>query len=72
MLSCETETFENDGKQISISVLIKIGKANHKKMILGSGGKNLKRIIRNASTNLENLLGLPVELKIFIKLEKKK
>lgn len=72
MLSCETEVFDNDGKQVSISVLVKINKENHKKMILGSGGKNLKRIIRNASKNLENLLGLPVNLRIFVKLEKKK
>ena len=72
MLSCETEMFENNGQCITISVLVNIGKENHKKMILGTGGKNLKRIIRNASVNLENLLGLPVKLKIYIKLEKKR
>ena len=72
MLSCETELFDNDGQRVLISVLVKIGKENHKKMILGEGGKNLKRIIRNASRNLESLLGLPVKLNIYIKLEHKK
>ena len=72
MLSCETEIFEEKEDEIFCSVIVKIGKENHKKMILGAGGSNLKKIVRNASVNLEKLLGKKVKLKVFIKLEKKK
>ena len=72
MLSCETEFFEENEDEVLISVVVKIGKENHKKMILGNGGRNIKKIIKNASTNLERLLLKRVHLKIFIKLDNKK
>ena len=72
MLSCETDFFEIKDDKISISVVVKICKENHKKMILGSCGRNLKRIIYNASLNLEKLFGKKVDLKIFVKVDKKK
>lgn len=71
MLSCETEFFEENEHDISVSVVVKISKASHKKMILGANGHNLKKIIHKASLNLEKLLGKSVNLKIFVKLEKK-
>lgn len=71
MLSCETEMFKETADGIEISVLVKVGKSNHKKMILGHSGNNLKRIIRNASRNLEELFQKPVRLKIFVRNEKK-
>ena len=71
MLSCETEMFKETADSIEISVLVKVGKSNHKKMILGHSGSNLKRIIRNASRNLEELFQKPVRLKIFVRNEKK-
>ena len=70
MLSCETDFFEEDENEISISVVIKIGKENHKKMILGAGGSNLKKIIHNSSVNLEKIFGKHVKLKIFVKMVK--
>ena len=72
MLSCETEFFEENEDEVLISVVVKIGKENHKKMILGNCGRNIKKIIKNASTNLERLLLKRVHLKIFIKLDNKK
>ncbi len=68
MLSCETEFFEDNEKDVAISVVVKVGKPNHKKIILGSNGCNLKKIIRKASLNLEKLLDKSVNLKLFIKL----
>ena len=70
MLSCETDFFEDCENEINISVVVRIGKENHKKMIIGKDGRNLKRIIKNASVNIENLLGKKVNLKIFIKKQK--
>ena len=67
MLSCETEFYNDNGKDISISVVVKTGKQNHKKIILGSRGCNLKKIIHKASLNIEKLLGKNVFLKIYIK-----
>lgn len=72
MLECETEFYEDNGKEVNISVVVKIGKSNHKKMIIGKDGRNLKKIIHNTSVNLENLLGKKVALKIFIKFVEKK
>ena len=72
MLSCETELFKENEDCVEISVVVKIGKQNHKKMIIGEGGKNLKKIIRKASVNLEKLIGKRVSLKIFIKLQERK
>lgn len=67
MLSCETDFFEDNGENITVSVVVKVGKSNHKKIILGVNGCNLKKIIRKASMNLEELLKKKVNLKIFVK-----
>ena len=53
------------------NLVVKVGKDNHKKIILGKNGSNLKKIIKNASKNLENILNNKVSLKIFVKLENK-
>ena len=71
MLSCETEMFNTNGGINNISVVVKVGKDNHKKIILGKNGDNLKKIIKNASKNLESILNNKVQLKIFIKIENK-
>ena len=71
MLSCETELFQQNEDCIEISVLVKVGKENHKKIILGKNGNNLRKIIKKASINLEGILGRQVKLKIFIKYDKK-
>lgn len=72
MSACETEIFEESENDIFVSVVVKIGKQNHKKIILGKNGNNLKRIIRDASINLEKLLCKKIQLKIFIKKNDKK
>ena len=71
MLSCETEFFQETDNEIMISVIVKINKENHKKMILGANGNNLKKIIRKTAINLEKLLDKKVKLNIFVKLNKK-
>ena len=70
MLSCETEFFNQTQEGIECSVLVKVGKENHKKMIIGANGRNIKQIIKKASLNLEELLQQPIKLKIFIRVEK--
>jgi len=71
MLSCETDFFQNNDESMFISVVVSIKKENHKKIILGSNGDKLKKIIHNASVELERLFGKHVELKIFVKLDKR-
>ena len=71
MLSCETEMFTTENGINNISVVVKVGKDNHKKIILGKNGSNLRKIIKNASKNLEVILNGKVSLKIFIKVENK-
>ncbi len=71
MSICETESFEENDSEILASVVIIIKKQNHKKIILGKNGDNLRRIIRVASINLEKLFGKRVRLKLFVKYDKK-
>ncbi len=71
-LFCETENFSYDKDVANISVVVYVGKQNHKKIILGKNGSNIKRIIRFASSNLEELIGCNVALKIFIKVDEKR
>lgn len=72
MLSCETELFNQTSDGIEISVLVNVGKENHKKIILGKNGENIKKIIKRASQNIENILQQKVQLKLFVKTNKKK
>jgi GTP-binding protein Era len=52
-------------------VIVFATKANHKKIILGKNGSMIKKIIANAATKLEEILGKKVQLKIFIKIDDK-
>ena len=71
MLSCETELFNSTADGLEISVLVNVGKENHKKIILGKSGENIKKIIKRASINIENLLQQLVKLKLFVRVNKK-
>ena len=71
MLSCETELFNSTADGVEISVLVNVGKENHKKIILGKEGENIKKIIKRASINIENLLQQKVKLKLFVRVNKK-
>lgn len=71
MLYCETEKYEIINGMANISILVIVGKENHKKIILGKNGSNIKKIIKNASKSIENLIQMPVKLKLFVKLNKK-
>lgn len=70
MLSCETEMFANENNIVNISIVVNVDKENHKKIILGKKGENLKKIIFNASKNIEQLIQQKVNLKIFVKKNK--
>ena len=72
MLSCETELFNQTTDGVEISVLVNVGKENHKKIILGKNGENIKKIIRRASKNIENILQQKVKLRIFVRIDKRK
>lgn len=67
MLTCETEIFNESADFVEISVVVNVGKENHKKILLGKNGSNLRKIIHRASVNIENLIGKPVKLKIFVR-----
>ena len=72
MLYCETESYDIINGIANISILIVVGKENHKKIILGKNGSNIKKVIKYASKNIENLINMPVKLKLFVKLNKVK
>lgn len=66
---CETEIFRKNSDHIEISVIVLIVRDSIKQILIGKSGANLKKIIWEASLELEKLLGRKVKLKIFIKID---
>jgi len=71
-LTVETEDWENfeDGS-IKISQVIYVARPGHKAIILGKGGSMIKAVGEAARIELENMLGVRVHLKLFVKLREK-
>jgi len=63
------EKFETEGKLRRIHVVIIVGKASHKPMIIGKGGEKLKLIGTEARRDMEKLFGGKVFLQIWVKVK---
>ncbi len=64
------KTREKNGSEIiDISAVIICEKDSHKGMIIGKGGERLKEIGTLARTDMEDLLGAKVALKLFVKVK---
>lgn len=62
--------FEEKGNLIKIDVEIVCEREQHKGIIIGKGGTNLKKVGENARKYAENLLGTKCALKLFVKVDK--
>jgi GTP-binding protein Era len=67
----DIEQWEEDREKnlTRIHAVIYVGKASHKGMVIGQGGKNLKQVGENARKEMEALLGTRVYLELWVKLK---
>ena len=67
-LMVETEEWEDfDNGSIKISQLITIARDQHKGIVLGKGGQQVKQIGEMARKELEEILETRVHLKLFVR-----
>jgi GTP-binding protein Era len=66
-LTAQVETFSEEGKIAKINIAIIVERENHKGMVIGAGGKMIKRIGTEARRDLEKWLGKQVHLELFVK-----
>lgn len=69
-LTVETENWEDfDNGSIKINQIIYIARESHKPIILGKGGQTIKKIGELARTELEEMFGTRIHLKLFVKVK---
>lgn len=66
----EIEQWEEDGKLTRIGALVWVARNNHKAMVIGKGGQNLKAIGKAARLELKELLGGKVHLEMWVKVRR--
>jgi GTP-binding protein Era len=66
-LTTHVETFEEQDKLAKIHMAIIVERENHKGMVIGAGGRMIKRIGTLARQDLEKWLGKKVHLELFVK-----
>lgn len=64
------EEFKEGEGLISISAAINVERDSQKGMVIGRGGRMLKRIGTEARSEIESLLGVKVFLKLFVRVQK--
>lgn len=63
----EIEQWEEDDNLITISAVIYVARSNHKAMVIGKGGQNLKSIGKSSRMELKELTGKKVHLELWVK-----
>jgi len=69
-VAVEIEEWEEDPKLTRIGGLIWIARDNHKSMVIGKGGQNLKQVGQEARLELKELLGCKVHLEMWVKVRR--
>ena len=65
----EIEEFREDGELLRISAAILVERDGQKKMVIGAGGKSVKKIGSEARIDMERLFDSKVFLKLFVKVK---
>ncbi len=66
-VTCVTTKYQEKSNIITINIDIIVSRASLKKIIIGKGGKMLKEIGSRARVDLENTLGKPIYLELYVK-----
>ncbi len=64
------DSFREETRKIVIDATIHVEKNSQKGIIIGKGGAMLKKIGRSARLDLQELLGVPVTLQLWVKVQK--
>lgn len=70
-LTVVPELWEEKKHAVAIKQAIIVSRENHKKMIIGNKGENLKRVGETVRKELEHMLGKKVHLTLFVKVDAK-
>lgn len=70
-IAIDTEKWEEDDKNLTINQIIYVGQDSQKKIVLGKGGSQIKKIGSESREELSELLGKRVSLFLFVKVNKK-
>lgn len=65
----DIEVFEETKKGFHIEAVILVGTNSHKPIVIGKGGDKMKRMGIAARKGLEELLGQPVDLRLWVKVD---
>ena len=65
----EIENIEQNDDDVFISAKIAVPRESHKKIIIGSGGKNIKKIRKSSEKELKTFFKKKVRLELFVKVE---
>ena len=68
-VTVEIENYTIDGKMIRIDALIWVEREGQKGILIGKDGEMLKEIGRRARINIENLQGMKVFLRLWVKVK---
>jgi GTP-binding protein Era len=69
-LACEVEEFREEDRPMYIRITIVVERDSQKGMVVGRGGKMIKKIGSHARLRLEELAGVPVYLDLWVKVLK--
>lgn len=71
-LTVDTESWDQrDDGSVMIHQLIYVARESHKPIVLGKGGAMIKRIGQQSRTELEEMTGMAIHLKLFVKVDEK-
>jgi len=71
-LTVETEQWKELGKNkgVRIEQIVYVKRESHRRIILGKGGAKIKEVGADARLELQEMLGMPVHLFLFVKIRK--
>lgn len=68
-LTVQIERYDEEAQGVAIDVIIWVERASQKGIVVGKGGRLLKRIGREARLELKENLGVPVHLEMWVKVK---
>lgn len=68
-LTVQIERFEEDEEGVAVNAVIWVERDSQKGIVVGKGGKHLKKVGRAARLELKEILGVPVHLELWVKVK---
>lgn len=68
-LTVQIERYEKEAEGVAINAIIWVERDSQKGIVVGKGGKHLKKVGREARLELKKKLGVPVHLELWVKVK---